>query len=364
MNYNEALNAVKNITAYKGTAVLYDKDKMPSLFKKFAPALTDEYDAIKIFYDNDLHKAFSETLAKDPEDCENTINVLKRRLVSEFAVDAALADEIVTVLTKALGWSTEKNEQKKAAAIDALTRRVMNNKKKLYILLAIGVAVVAAAILLYVSLPGGFHYKHGKTQDNITPEVQTESASPENNAAPDNSEDDKDDSDGGVQIEIPVEELGKLVDAADEAYKSFEVLPVDSTDFFLGKKLRLVATLQDDDSGSHTMTFLYEQNITATITDGVLMMNYKDSDGADKTLANYVYAAPTEPFTSPGGRKFAIVAFGDHDITEENKEFSTDCFMLIKMRDDVDMSIAPSDTYVMLIESAMPETYELFKVEE
>ena len=122
--------------------------------------------------------------------------------------------------------------------------------------------------------------------------------------------------------------------------------------------------MQDDDSQNHTITFKYDQNITAAVTDSVLVINYKNNDGSDHTRTNYVYAAPDEPFISPGGRNFAIVAFGDHEITEENKEFLTDCFMLIKMRDDVDMSIAPADTYVLLIESAAPDTYELFKIEE
>ena len=250
----------------------------------------------------------------------------------------------------------------------------MINQKKLYIFLAVGAAVVAAIIILIVALSG----KSSKdTQNNATEkiatEAPTETAEPENDieesdtAAEDGDTEPETDAEGeteGVQIEIPVAELGKLVDDADDAYKSFEVVPVDSADFFLEKKLRLVATLEDDDSGKHNMTFLYDQNITATVTDSVLAMNYKNSDGDDQTLANYVYAAPQEAFTSPGGRNFAVVAFGDHEITEENKEFLTDCFMLIKMRDDVDMSIAPADTYVLLIESAMPEVYELFRVEE
>ena len=239
----------------------------------------------------------------------------------------------------------------------------MINQKKLYIILAAAAAIVAAIIILIVASP----WKSSKnTQrsipENIASEVPAETDTPENDIEENAAENEGNPE--GIQIEIPVEELGKLVDAADEAYKSFEVVPVDSADFFLDKKLRLVATLQDDDSGSHTMTFLYDQNITAAVTESALVMNYKNGDGDDQTLANYVYAAPREAFTSSGGRKFAIVAFGDHEITEENKEFLTDCFMLIKMRDDVDMSIAPADTYVLLIESSMPEVYELFKVEE
>ena len=261
------------------------------------------------------------------------------------------------------------NESRKTA--DDLIRRIMNNKKKLYILIIVIAAIVAAAIILFASLFSGADNKSGSIHENTPSEIPTESAADasENIVTGDNTDADAADAEekgnsDGVQIEIPVEELGKLVDAADEAYKSFEVLPVDSADFFLGKKLRLVATLQDDDSQKHTMKFMYDQNITATVTDAVLAMKYKNGEGIDQTHANYVYAVSDEPFTSPGGRNFAIVAFGDHEITEENKEFLTDCFVLIKMRDDVDMSIAPADTYVLLIESAMPEVYELFKVEE
>ena len=240
----------------------------------------------------------------------------------------------------------------------------MINQKKLYIILAIGAAVIAAIIILITALSGKSDNAPQSTPKNTASTVQTEkeSAAPAIDDAETEVEEDTSEEENaseGVQIEIPVEELGKLVDAADDEYKSFEVLPVDSTNFFLGKKLRLVATFND-----HQMTFFYDQNITATVTDSALAMNYKNSEGTDQTLANYVYAAPGEPFTSPGGRNFAIIAFGDHEITEENKEFSTDCFMLIKMRDDIDMSIAPADTYVMLIESEMPEVYELFRVEE
>ena len=59
-----------------------------------------------------------------------------------------------------------------------------------------------------------------------------------------------------------------------------------------------------------------------------------------------------------------MIAFGNHDLTEDNKEFNTDCFALIKMRDDIDMGDAKAEAYVLLIEDAMPDTYEIFKIED
>lgn len=187
-------------------------------------------------------------------------------------------------------------------------------------------------------------------KDTEAPSAEAENQSAEKDI---NSEDEK-----AVEIEIPIAELARIVDNADNEYKSFEIQDISSNDFFYGKNLRLVAALKD-----HEMTYLYEQNITASFKDRIVTMTYTDKDNKQQEIKNLIYAMPEHPVESTEGRKFSVVAFGDHELTNENKTFSTDCLALIKMRDDVDMKDAKADTYVLLIESAIEGQYEIFKVE-
>ena len=169
---------------------------------------------------------------------------------------------------------------------------------------------------------------------------------------------DADKSANKITLETDVDGFSAIVDAFDEDYKSIEAQPISSADFFIGKQLRLAAHMKD-----HQMTMMYDQDIKALFTQNTLTMNYvKDEKPVE--VKNLVYEV-SDPVTTPGGRNYIYVNFGSHPLTEDNKAFSTDCLMLVKMvSDKVDMGDAKADTYVLLIESAMSDQYELFKVEE
>lgn len=224
----------------------------------------------------------------------------------------------------------------------------MSSQTKILMIIA-GITVAVVGIIIIIVSLSGFGIGKVKTDEPETvtaTEAVTEAAEgpiekPE-----------------GVEIEIPISELAAQIDKAEDDYKSFEILPIDNADFFLGKTLRMAASIEN-----HEMTNVYASNITAKFERNYLEMHYPDADGNTQDAANYVYKVSEEPFTTNGGRKFIVMAFGDHELTEENKEFSTDCFVLIKMADKVDMGEASADTYVMMIESAFPDRYEIFKVE-
>ena len=196
-------------------------------------------------------------------------------------------------------------------------------------------------------------YADKLVRGEIQPNADTDAAT--NNGKTSETED----TTQGIELDIPVDVLSGLVDTVDNEYKSIEVLPIDSASFFIGKQLRLVSFLS-----GHDMTFTYESNIKARFTRDALTISYPNSENDNRptTVTNRIYEI-SEPVTTPGGNQYVYIAFGEHELTEDNKEFSSDCLMFIKMSDTVDMGEAAADTYVLLIESQFPDRYELFKVE-
>ena len=158
---------------------------------------------------------------------------------------------------------------------------------------------------------------------------------------------------------MPIGEMNELIDTAENEYKSFELLPIESSDFVIGKKLKLVATIEE-----HQMSFVSQMNMKAEVSNELLSITYPDSEseGGEKKAANYVYGV-TEPITTDGGSQYIAVAFGDHELTEENSKYNIDCFALIKMRDDIDMQGSNAESYVLLIEKGFPDKYEIFEAE-
>lgn len=163
--------------------------------------------------------------------------------------------------------------------------------------------------------------------------------------------------DEGIQIEVPVGELSEYVDKAENDYKSFELLPIESTDFFMNKTLNLVAMVEN-----HEMSRIDNPIMSVKFTDDFVTMKYPDKDGNETEAVNYVYTV-SKPAKTGEGNHYVIVAFGDHEMTEEDKEFNTDCLALIKMKEGIDMGPNQADTYVLMIESQFPEQYKILKVE-
>ncbi len=165
--------------------------------------------------------------------------------------------------------------------------------------------------------------------------------------------------DPDVELDVDVKTLEALVDEADSEYKSFEIVPIESADFFVGKKLHLVSFLKD-----HNMSFIYDSNIFTTISKEKLTITYNDENDKPVVAMNNIYKL-SAPMTTPGGNKYIYAAFGSRALTEDIKDdYNTDCIVQIKMRDDVNMQGHDADTYIMLIESAVPDQYEIFMVEE
>ncbi|MBQ3426159.1 MAG: hypothetical protein IJH37_03320 [Clostridia bacterium] len=159
--------------------------------------------------------------------------------------------------------------------------------------------------------------------------------------------------------DMPIGELSEIVDTAENEYKSFELLPIEDTSFVIGKKMKLVATIAD-----HQMSFVSQKDIKAEVTNEYISISYSDpeKEGERITKPNYVYGI-TDPIKTEGGSQYIAVAFGDHELTTENSNFLTDCFALIKMRDDVKIEGSDAETYVLLIEKDYPDKYEIFEVE-
>ena len=157
---------------------------------------------------------------------------------------------------------------------------------------------------------------------------------------------------------MPIGEMNELIDTAENEYKSFELLPIEDTSFIIGKKLKLVATIED-----HQMSMVAKANMRAEVTNELLSITYPDpeKDGEEVKAANYVYGV-TDPVTTEGGCQYIAVAFGDHELTEENSDYNIDCFALVKMRDDVEIDDSDAETYVMLIEKSFPDRIEIFEV--
>ena len=158
---------------------------------------------------------------------------------------------------------------------------------------------------------------------------------------------------------MPISEMNEFIDSAEKEYKSFELLPVDSSDFVIGKKLKLVATIED-----HQMKFVSQANMRAEVSNEVISITYPDpeKEGEEIKAANYVYCI-TDPVTTKGGGQYIAAAFGDHELTDENSDYNIDCFALIKMRDDIDMHGSNAESYVLLIEKDFPDRYEIFEAE-
>ena len=161
-----------------------------------------------------------------------------------------------------------------------------------------------------------------------------------------------------VNLAVSDEDMGRLVDAADNDYKSFTVEPIDSPDFFVGKRLRVVATMQD-----HRMTNVYRNDIETEFTNNSLTIEYPSAEGDQKQ--NYiVYTIADSVKVSPKNRHFSYVAYGEDEITSETTDGTIGIMTLIKMREDVNMGDAAADTYIMLQETSNEGVYEIFKVME
>ena len=168
--------------------------------------------------------------------------------------------------------------------------------------------------------------------------------------------------DGTAELAINTEKTSEYIDKAENDYKSFSLLPVQSADFFKNKKLKLVAIVED-----HKMSFVEELGMTLEVTDDTIKVTSPDGNGGTKDAVNRAYMT-SDLITSPGGASYVVFAFGDHELSKDNKEFNVDCFALIDKPED---SVAPEDPskvvpagqYVMLIETIFPARYELFKAE-
>lgn len=160
-----------------------------------------------------------------------------------------------------------------------------------------------------------------------------------------------------VNISVSEEEMSRLVDEAEDGYKSFEILPIDSPDFFVGKKLRMAATIQE-----HEMINIYDSDITSYITDSSFTMSYS-LNGEKTEQSFYVYTIAPEVMTTPNGRQYSYFAYGQDKIKGETTEGVIGIMTLIKMRDDIDMGAGDADMYIVLQEVANSSVYNVMKLE-
>ena len=165
--------------------------------------------------------------------------------------------------------------------------------------------------------------------------------------------------------DMPIGKLDEYIDKAETEYSSFDFVDISSDEFFIGKKLQLVAMVEN-----HQMTFYDQMGIMAEVTNELLSISYADPENPDsaKQAVNVVYGV-TSPITTPGGAKYVAVAFGDHELTKENSKYNTDCFALIRINKDAvspeDPSrVIPAGEYIFLLETGFTEKYEIFKVVE
>ena len=168
--------------------------------------------------------------------------------------------------------------------------------------------------------------------------------------------------DGTAEFSINTEKTNEYIDKAENDYKSFSLLPVQSADFFKNKKLKLMAIIED-----HKMSFVEELDMTLEVTDETIKVTAPDGNGGTKETVNRSYMI-SDPVTSPGGASYIMFAFGDHELSKDNKDYNVDCFALIDKPEDSVASedpskVVPAGQYVMLIETVFPSRYELFKVE-
>ncbi len=175
-------------------------------------------------------------------------------------------------------------------------------------------------------------------------EIEEKSEAPETEETP------------AVTLALSEEDMGKLVDTAANDYKSFTIQPIDSPDFFVGKQLRAVATIQD-----HQMTNVYANDIETKFTNDSLTIKYI-SDGEPAEQNCIVYMIADKVAVSPENRQFSYVAYGEDEISSETTDGTIGIVTLIKMSDNVDMGEAAADTYIMLQETSNEGVYEIFKV--
>ncbi|MGN0181732.1 MAG: hypothetical protein ACI4DP_04880 [Candidatus Ornithomonoglobus sp.] len=159
-----------------------------------------------------------------------------------------------------------------------------------------------------------------------------------------------------VSLAVSDEDMGKLVDAVDNDYKVITIQPIDSPDFFVGKQLRVVATIQD-----YKLTNVYASDIETKFTDDSLSIKYT-SDGEQVEQNYIVYTIADKVLVSPENRQFSYVAYGDKEITSETTDGTIGIMTLIKLREDVKMGEAAADTYIMLQETSNEGVYEILKV--
>ncbi len=161
-----------------------------------------------------------------------------------------------------------------------------------------------------------------------------------------------------VNLGVSDEEMGDIVDKAEDGYKSFEIIPVDTPDFFEGKKLRLAAMVSD-----HNMSMLYNANAQTEISNDKLVMDVPNESGEVTKNEFIVYTMADEVKKSPNGEDFSYIAYGSDEITSEQTEGAIGIMCLVKLRDDIDMGEAAADSYVMLVETSNPDIYYMFKAE-
>ena len=168
--------------------------------------------------------------------------------------------------------------------------------------------------------------------------------------------------DGTAEFSINTNKTSEYIDKAENDYKSFSLLPVQSADFFKNKKLKLVAVIEN-----HKMSFIEGLDMTLEVTDQTIKVTAPDGNGGAKDTVNRTYML-SDPITTPGGAQYVVLAFGDHELSKDNSDYNVDCFALIdKPQDTVapedPSKVIPAGQYVLLIETVFPERYELFKVE-
>ena len=170
-------------------------------------------------------------------------------------------------------------------------------------------------------------------------------------------EDNKISDSSNVSINIPEDELAKLVDEADDEYESFEVVDMPSADFFMGKKLNAVAALSN-----HEMTMIEKGAVTMEISNTNIVFDYLSSDGQQQQSA-FVYKISPEILKTSAGRDYTYVVYGTEPITEGEISGTVGVFRVIKLRDDVDMGENKADTYVLYEETAQSGSYYIMTVE-
>ena len=193
--------------------------------------------------------------------------------------------------------------------------------------------------------------------DNDNEDNKNEDHADENKDEEKSEEDNKISDSSNISINIPEDELAKLVDEADDEYESFEVVDMPSADFFMGKKLNAVAALSN-----HEMTMIEKGAVTMEINNTNIVFDYLSSDGQQQQSA-FVYKISPEILKTSAGRDYTYVVYGTEPITEGEISGTVGVLRVIKLRDDVDMGENKADTYVLYEETAQSGSYYIMTVE-